>query len=46
MKLFLFLTIRKTSDNPKIELSHVKFRDKCPSVNWFLNLEDEIDKIE
>ena len=34
------------TDNPYIESFNGKFRDECLSLNWFLSLEDAMEKIE
>jgi putative transposase len=36
----------KPTDNPFIESFNGSFRDECLNVNWFLSLEDAIQKIE
>ncbi len=36
----------KPTDNAYIESFNGSFRDECSNVNWFLSLEDAIDKIE
>jgi putative transposase len=36
----------KPTDNPYVESFNGKFRDECLSVNWFLSLEDAMEKIE
>lgn len=41
-----FFRLGKPTDNPYVESFNGKFRDKCLSVNWFLSLEDALEKIE
>lgn len=36
----------KPTDNPYVESFNGKFRDECLSVNWFLSLEDDRQKID
>ena len=36
----------KPTDNPFIESFNGSFRDECLNVNWFLSLEDAIEKIQ
>jgi len=36
----------KPTDNPYIESFNGSFRDECLNTNWFLSLEDAIEKIE
>lgn len=36
----------KPTDNPFIESFNGSFRDECLNTNWFLSLDDAIDKIE
>ena len=35
----------RPTDNPYIESFNGSFRDECLNVNWFLSLEDAVDKI-
>ena len=37
---------RKPTDNPFIESFNGSFRDECLNTNWFLSLEDAVEKIE
>jgi len=36
----------KPTDNPYIESFNGSFRDECLNTNWFLSLEDALEKIE
>jgi putative transposase len=36
----------KPTDNALIESFNGNFRDECLSVNWFMSLEDAVEKIE
>jgi len=36
----------KPTDNPFIESFNGSFRDECLNTNWFLSLEDAVEKIE
>lgn len=36
----------KPTDNPFIESFNGSFRDECLNVNWFLSMEDAVEKIE
>jgi len=40
------IRLRKPTDNPFIESFNGKFRDECLSVNWFLSLDDAVEKVE
>ncbi len=41
-----FLRSGKPTDNPFIESFNGSFRDECLNVNWFLSIEDAIQKIQ
>ena len=36
----------KPTDNPFIESFNGSFRDECLNVNWFLSIDDAVEKIE
>ena len=36
----------KPTDNPFIESFNGSFRDECLNVNWFLSMDDEVEKIQ
>jgi len=36
----------KPTDNPFIESFNGSFRDECLNTNWFLSMDDAVDKIE